>query len=68
MSGCVKSFLEVQNESINLPASIQDFSPVVYNCDQLSFTAMLFPKCMLSIWQELMFNQSRNIWENNICK
>ena len=48
MRGCVESFLEVQNESINLPALIQDFSPVVYNCDQLSFTAMLFPESGLS--------------------
>ena len=29
MRGCVKSFLEVQNESVNLPAFIQDFSPVL---------------------------------------
>ena len=69
MRGCVESFLKVQNESVNLPAFIQDFSPVVYNCDQLSFTAMLFPECMLSIWQEFMFIQvCHNIWTNNMFK
>ena len=67
MRGCVESFLEVQNKSINLPAFIQDFNQVVYNCDQLSFTAMLLPECMLSIWQEFMFIQvCHNIWANNM--
>ena len=58
MRGCVESFLEVQA-----------FSPVIYSCDQLRFTAMLFPECMLSIWQEFMFIQvCHNIWANNTPK
>ena len=35
--GCVESFFKVQNESVNLPAIIQDFSLVFYGYDQLSF-------------------------------
>ena len=58
MRVCAESLLEVQNESANLPTFIQDFSPVGYNCDQLRFTAMLFPECMLSAWQELIFEQT----------
>ena len=38
----VKSFFKVQNESVNLPAIIQNFISVVYDCDQLSFTVVLF--------------------------
>ena len=46
----VESVLEVQNGSVDLLALIQDFSPVVYNCDQLSYTAMPFFRnaCCLS--------------------
>ena len=42
----VESFLEVQKKSVNLPTFIQNFSPVVYNCDQLNFTTVPFPEFM----------------------
>ena len=57
MRGCIKSFLEVQDKCVNLSAIIQDFSPVIYNSDQLSFTAVPLWECMLSIWQKFMFVQ-----------
>ena len=32
--------------------------PVIYNCDELSFIAMAFPECMLSVGQKkFMFIQ-----------
>ena len=49
MRGCIKSFLEVQDKCVNLSAVIQDFSPIVYNSDQLSFTAVPLSECMLSM-------------------
>ena len=55
--GGAESFFKVQDESVNLPAIIQDFSLVAYDCDQLSFTAMLFLECMLSVWQRIIFIQ-----------
>ena len=45
----VESFFKVQNESVDLPTIIPDFSPVVYDRDQLSFTVTPFPECMLSV-------------------
>ena len=57
MQGCIKSFLEVQDKCVNLSAVIQDLSPIVYNSDQLSFTAVSLSECMLSIWQKFMFVQ-----------
>ena len=55
--GCIKSFLESQDKCVNLSAIIQDFSPIVYNSDQLSFTTVPLSECMLSIWQTFMFVQ-----------
>ena len=55
MRGCIKSFLKVQDECVNLSAVIQDFSPVIYNSDQQSFTAVPLSECMLTIWQMFMF-------------
>ena len=60
MKGCIKSFLEVQAKCVNLSAVIQDFSPIVYNSDQLSFTAVPLSECMLSVWQKFMFVQMRH--------
>ena len=57
MRGCIKSFLEVQDKCVNLSTIIQDFSPIVYNSDQPSFTAVPLSECMLSIWQKFMFIQ-----------
>ena len=54
---CIKSFLEVQDKGVNLSAIIHDFSPVVYNSDLVSFTALSLSECMLSIWQKFMFVQ-----------
>ena len=43
------SFLEVQDKCVNLSAVIQDFSPIVYNSDQMSFTAVPLSECM-RVW------------------
>ena len=45
MRVCIKSFLEVQDKY----AVIQDFGRIVYNSDQLSFTAVPLSECMLTI-------------------
>ena len=60
MRGCIKSFLEVQEKCVNLSAVIQEFSPLVYNSDQLSFTAVPLSECMSSIWQKFMSVQMRH--------
>ena len=39
----VKSFFKVQNESVNLTLFIQYFCPIIYYCNQLSFTTMPMP-------------------------
>ena len=45
-----------QNESVNLPTLFQDFSQVVYNYDQLSFTAMFFSNYMLTVCLFMFMN------------
>ena len=55
LSETEKRILKVQDKRVNLSAVIQDFSPIVYNSDQLSFTAVPLSECMLSIRQKLMF-------------
>ena len=42
MRRCAINFFKVQNEIVNLPALIQDFSPVVYNYNQLSVSQLYF--------------------------
>ena len=46
MRGCIISFVEVQDKCVNVSAVIQDFSPIVYNSDQMSFTAVPLSECM----------------------
>ena len=51
--------------SVNLLALTIDFSPVAYNCDQLSFTA----ECMSSVWSDksLCSSKCAKIYEQTIC-
>ena len=49
MRGCIKRFFKIQYECVNLSSIVQDFSPIIYYCSQLSFTTMSFPECMLPI-------------------
>ena len=52
-----------------MSAIIQDFSPIVYNSDQLSFTAVPLSECMLSIWQKFMFvHMCHDIRAYCVCK
>ena len=60
MSGCIISILDVQNKRVNLSAFIQEFSPVVYKRDQMSFTTVPLLKCMLSVWWKFKFVQMRH--------
>ena len=46
--------LEVQYKCIYLTSCIQNFGPIIYYCDQLSFTATMFPESMLPVWQKLI--------------
>ena len=63
MRGCIKCLFKIQYECVNLSSIVQDFSPVIYCCSQLSFTTMSFPECMLPIWQEFIFiKMSHDIW------
>ena len=63
MRGCIKCISIIQYECVNLSSIVQDFSPVIYNHSQLSFTTMSFPECMLPIWQEFIFIKvSHDIW------
>ena len=55
--GVSKASSKSKDKCVNLSAVIQDFSPIVYNSDQLSFTAVPLSECMLSIWQKFMFVQ-----------
>ena len=48
MRSCIKSFFEVQDECVDLSASVQDFSPIVYLCDLMNFTAMFFSKTQVA--------------------
>ena len=49
MRGCIKCLFKIQYECVNLSSIVQDFSPIIYYCSQLSFTTMSFPECMLPI-------------------
>ena len=63
MRGCIKCLFKIQYECVNLSSIVQDFSPIIYYCSQLSFTTMSFPECMLPIWQEFIFiKMSHDIW------
>ena len=53
--------------SVNLPTLIQDFSPVVYSYDQLSFTAMLFPDACYLSDKSLCSSKCVIIFEQTIC-
>ena len=55
MRGCIKCLFKIQYQCVNLSSIVQDFSPIIYYCSQLSFTTMSFPECMLPIWQEFIF-------------
>ena len=46
----VKGFLEVLHKCIYLTSCILTYSPIIYYCDQLSFTAPVLPKSELSVW------------------
>ena len=50
----VKSFFKVQNKSVNLTLFVQYFCPIIYYCNQLSFTTMSFPECMLFVRQKII--------------
>ena len=61
MKGVSNAFFKIQYECVNLSATGQDFSPIIYY--QLSFTNVSFPECMLPIWQEFIFiKMSHDIW------
>ena len=49
MRRCIKCLFKIQYECVNLSSIVQDFSPIIYYCSQLSFTTMSFPECMLPI-------------------
>ena len=49
MRGCIKCLFKIQYECVNLSSIVQDLSPIIYDCSQLSFTTMSFPECMLPI-------------------
>ena len=63
---CIKSFLEVQDKCVNFSAVIQDFSPIVYNSDQMSFTAVPLSECMLSD-KSLCSSKCAMILEHTMC-
>ena len=52
--GLCQKLSQVQDKSVNLSALIQEFSPVVYNRDQLSFTTVPLPECILPIKQKFV--------------
>ena len=63
MRGCIKCLFKIHYECVNLSSIVQDFSPIIYYCSQLSFTTMSFPECMLPIWQQFIFiKMSHDIW------
>ena len=49
MRGCIKCLFKIQYECVNLSSIVQDFSPIIYYCSQLSFTTMSFPECMFPV-------------------
>ena len=49
MRRSVKGLLEVQYKCIYLTSCIQNFGPIIYYCDQLSFTATILPENMLRV-------------------
>ena len=46
--------MKVQYECIYLTSYIQNFCPIFYYCDQLSFIATVLPESMLPVWQKLV--------------
>ena len=40
MRVCIKCLSKIQYECVNLSSVVQDFSPIIYYCSQLSFTTM----------------------------
>ena len=46
MRRSIKGLLDVQYECIYLTSCNQNFSPIIYYCDQLSFTATILPSCL----------------------
>ena len=49
MRGCIKCLFKIQYECVNLSSIVQDFSPIIYYCSQLSFQLCPFLNaCCLS--------------------
>ena len=64
MRGCIKCLFKIQYECVNLFSIIQDFSQIIYYRNQLSFTTVSFPECMLPIWQGLYSSRWAMIFEH----